>query len=49
MKVNIHRWESGQAAWREEQRQERKQEIQNIRSRLFLVCISLNTPTNLPL
>ncbi|PNF21127.1 hypothetical protein B7P43_G05074 [Cryptotermes secundus] len=30
------RWESGQAAWREEQRQERKQEIQNIRSRLFL-------------
>ncbi|XP_069692995.1 uncharacterized protein [Periplaneta americana] len=30
------RWETGQAAWREEQRQERKQEIQNIRSRLFL-------------
>ncbi|KAJ9579279.1 hypothetical protein L9F63_024614, partial [Diploptera punctata] len=32
------RWEQGQAAWREEQRQERKQEIQNIRSRLFLHC-----------
>lgn len=30
------RWEQGQSAWREEQRQERKQEIQNIRSRLFL-------------
>ena len=34
---HFHRWEQGQSAWREEQRQERKQEIQNIRSRLFLV------------
>lgn len=31
------RWETGSAAKKEERREERKQEIQSIRSRLFMV------------